>query len=518
MRGYRSASATGPAGQYDSWLPSHQRQQPAPWRRDHPDFGVFSIKPVAAVQGTTIVGPNIHHGAAVPGSMVDQQARSEQQAQRHRRTYYNVFNMAALDQARPALEEQEGQQQQQRKDPFDMTRLLHTPVMQHFDQELARIERAYGDAFFGTGDTAELSGASKRVTGDMIVQNIQKQLDSFGLVREEHQRQFHDMFIESCLPKIYYREWSNNYERIMRRFGLTKLQQESLIVCPRRYGKTYSVGMFCAAYLMNVPNCEIALFSTGKRTAGKLMALILSFLDMIPGFRDKIETKNQELLVLDFGVGDKRKLNCYPGSVGVPLLSSSLFSLFFFFLFVGWLVGWLAWLVWHGVASWRSIDEQVHGPCPPTFSLPPSLLAPPFILSAFLCKQMSHIDPNNYTDNDYRLYHVAVYPTKGRWPYGKHGGYDTYSEAVVLAPSEEVARLIHPGGMPLGSRIQRKNGADWPLLADKDLIHVAEIGVPNNNTLVAMKLEFSTQEPLARLFKESKLPQASIVVASYHAG
>jgi len=296
------------------------------------------VKPIVAPKDHTqraILAPvpALRH-ANIP--MIDLQGGSSN-SRRRGHVQYDVFNMQAM---RAVLEEHVQQARGRRRrseeeveealqvhNPFDMNRLLHIPVMRHFDDQLARYEESYGNAFFERGDPAEETmQSSKRVTGDQIVQRIQKQLDSFGLVREEHQRKFHDMFIESCLPKIYEREWSSNYERITRRFGLDKLKQESLIVCPRRYGKTYSVGMFCAAYLMNVPNCEIALFSTGKRTAGKLMALILSFMDMIPSFREKIETKNQELLVLDFGIGDKRKLNCYPGSVAVPFFLS-LFSL-----------------------------------------------------------------------------------------------------------------------------------------------------------------------------------------------
>ncbi len=33
-------------------------------------------------------------------------------------------------------------------------------------------------------------------------------------------------------------------------FGLTKLQQEALVVMPRRSGKTWSMAMYCAAMLV----------------------------------------------------------------------------------------------------------------------------------------------------------------------------------------------------------------------------------------------------------------------------
>ena len=69
-----------------------------------------------------------------------------------------------------------------------------------------------------------------------------------------------------------------------------------------------------------VPKSEEAIFSTGKRTAGKLMALTISFLLAIPGFRDRCEVHNVENLIIDMGPTDKRKISCYPGSVAVRFL------------------------------------------------------------------------------------------------------------------------------------------------------------------------------------------------------
>ena len=62
-------------------------------------------------------------------------------------------------------------------------------------------------------------------------------------------------------------------------FGLKKLQQEVLIVMPRRRGKTYSVAMAAAAVILCVPGCSVAVFSTGERIAHALMKVVLSFID-----------------------------------------------------------------------------------------------------------------------------------------------------------------------------------------------------------------------------------------------
>jgi hypothetical protein len=211
----------------------------------------------------------------------------------------------------------------------DFSKMLREPMRNSLARQQRKHAATYAASCYGRGvlDPYESAPEQREETGDRIVAAIHAQLDGFGLTRHDHQREFHEMFIKATLPKIYEKTWAQNYDAILRKFSMTRNLSECLIVCPRRFGKTYSVAMFCAAYLMHVPNCEIALFSTGQRTAGKLMALILSFCDMIDGFRDRVQRKTQELLELNFGRGDTRRLNCYPGTVAVrPLRTAPAFS------------------------------------------------------------------------------------------------------------------------------------------------------------------------------------------------
>lgn len=39
--------------------------------------------------------------------------------------------------------------------------------------------------------------------------------------------------------------------------------QEVLVVMPRRRGKTYATAMMAAALILTVPECSVAVFSTG---------------------------------------------------------------------------------------------------------------------------------------------------------------------------------------------------------------------------------------------------------------
>ena len=92
----------------------------------------------------------------------------------------------------------------------------------------------------------------------------------------------------------------------------------------RRNGKTYVVSGTAAVLFLVVPNISIAVFSTGKRTAGMLMDVAITMIDAM--FKNgsivsrsdyKIITQNKEQLVYEGPDGTKRSLGCYPGSVKV---------------------------------------------------------------------------------------------------------------------------------------------------------------------------------------------------------
>lgn len=104
---------------------------------------------------------------------------------------------------------------------------------------------------------------------------------------------FHDHFLQAILPLIYGAEWSVVSERVLRDFGIQRLRPEVLVQTPRRFGKTTSIAMFCAAVLLNIPDIRICIFSTGKRASGSLMAEIVSMLTKA-GHKDRIVKRNQE--------------------------------------------------------------------------------------------------------------------------------------------------------------------------------------------------------------------------------
>ena len=198
---------------------------------------------------------------------------------------------------------------------YNYKSLVYEPARQVLREQMRDVHRSY---MRSAVDWMMDDTMGRRVLsqGDEIVAGINRTLDMFKMKRAAHQIEFHDQFTRSCLPKIY-PDWDTNYDAILKRYNLSQIHMESLIVCPRRFGKTIAVSMYVAAYIMNVPNSEVSIFSTGRRTAGKLMQSVIKFLQELPGFEDRIKTKNFETLVLDFGNGDTRTMSSYPGTVAV---------------------------------------------------------------------------------------------------------------------------------------------------------------------------------------------------------
>jgi len=121
--------------------------------------------------------------------------------------------------------------------------------------------------------------SGKRTSADGIADFLLETLDNLGVVRTPGQKLFHREFFCACLPHIYgSEEFERDRERILRRFGFERIRYEVLVVCPRRWGKTYGVSMFMAALLWCVPDMWISIFSTGQRASTSMLELIYKWI------------------------------------------------------------------------------------------------------------------------------------------------------------------------------------------------------------------------------------------------
>ena len=146
---------------------------------------------------------------------------------------------------------------------------------------------------------------------------IRRALDSFKpFERTKMQKRFHHAFLQATAMHLFRDDVDVDLARVMHQNNWDSLKQQCLCMTPRRFGKTMSVGMFCAAYLYSVENCEIAIFSTGRRASQKLLELINSLICKLPKGRERIVKYNQEVLNMsnyDESFGQS-KLSSYPSN------------------------------------------------------------------------------------------------------------------------------------------------------------------------------------------------------------
>lgn len=162
-----------------------------------------------------------------------------------------------------------------------------------------------------------------KIGGDRRLQDLYDQLNWFDgkYQRSTQQMDFHKAFVASCLRNIYRDEFSANYLRILQENELREARQEVFICCPRRFGKTFAVGLFVASYLLTQPEQRICIFSPSRRQSKMMLDLIAKFVKDTERGPDMIIKMNQEELWLrgDQGANDIRILNSYPSRVSVSV-------------------------------------------------------------------------------------------------------------------------------------------------------------------------------------------------------
>jgi hypothetical protein len=166
------------------------------------------------------------------------------------------------------------------------------------------------------------SNLRKDTSGDIRMRELQNSLaflDTVGYERSGLQRQFHEAFIAACIRLIYQNDFDDAIIRIMEQNEWTELKQEVMVVTPRRFGKTYSIALFVAAWLYSQPTTEISIFSTGRRASSKLMTTIKRIMSHLEHFDSMVIKESQEELWLrgPGGRDDLRILNCYPSNVKI---------------------------------------------------------------------------------------------------------------------------------------------------------------------------------------------------------
>lgn len=190
-----------------------------------------------------------------------------------------------------------------------------------------------GKRTWGSGLTMTTLSPDQRLH-DLI--DALNRLDSMGYERSATQKLFHKAFIVAVLKQIYGRDIHRHVGALMKRFDVNEIRPDVIVCAIRRVGKTFAVALFAAAYVLTQPGVILNIYSTCKRTARKLQALIWKIVTKLAGTPHVIQNYNQEELVVRCH-GTTSTINSLPSSVEVrsflfhrplpPTLSPLLFAL-----------------------------------------------------------------------------------------------------------------------------------------------------------------------------------------------
>lgn len=163
------------------------------------------------------------------------------------------------------------------------------------------------------------------VDGDQLLQNLYGKLDHIDRLqypRSHHQVKFHDCFTRACLRIIYGDDYDRMEKYLLQEFDVDEFRNEVMIVTPRRFGKTFSVAQFCAAFATSILNKEVAIFSTGRRASKKILDLVIRFIRPIMRPTQKIVLRNvEEVHLFDSATQSLNKVCSYPSKVQVRFCS-----------------------------------------------------------------------------------------------------------------------------------------------------------------------------------------------------
>ena len=171
----------------------------------------------------------------------------------------------------------------------------------------------------------------QRTSGDEIMAAMNQTFNegTFGFKPTDQQKIFFQEMLKACVPIIYKDDLSIHLDRILSQNNWTEIKQELLCVTPRRFGKTWAVGMFIAALLINVPEIEIVVFSMAMRASRKMLALVDKFISRHEKGASMIcRPHNQERLTLKGdSPNDERMCLSLPGR-------SDVFYIYFFYFYL----------------------------------------------------------------------------------------------------------------------------------------------------------------------------------------
>ena len=157
----------------------------------------------------------------------------------------------------------------------------------------------------------------KASQGDKLMLKLRFLLDYIpktykGWERSKMQKTFHRNFMQATCLHLYRNDADIDMNKIMRMNKFDNLKQQVLCLTPRRFGKSTSVAMFVAAYVLTTPYSEQCIFSTGRRASQKLLELIRDMIKSGKHAHQFLKCNGETMLIQGDTPLDIRKVHSYP--------------------------------------------------------------------------------------------------------------------------------------------------------------------------------------------------------------
>jgi hypothetical protein len=113
-------------------------------------------------------------------------------------------------------------------------------------------------------------------SGDDMVESLLEHLAMFDtavvngkkMTRSKEQREMHLLWVMACLPQIYGKEeYAAKLPLLRKRFNMVEFHTYVAIFATRRFGKTFAMAMFVAAFMWSQRSSVVNVFSLSQRTS-----------------------------------------------------------------------------------------------------------------------------------------------------------------------------------------------------------------------------------------------------------
>jgi len=145
-------------------------------------------------------------------------------------------------------------------------------------------------------------------------------LDDMQFTRSKQQLEFHAAYAGGIAPQIFGDDLPRYLEPLLDALGLDFLSKDVAVSCPRRFGKTTSVALFCAALAFTQGDMDIVIYSIAMRTSRMLTARIYTMLLLLSSGADIFGTNNQEILEVRAIGGTFSTIYSYPAPLKISTI------------------------------------------------------------------------------------------------------------------------------------------------------------------------------------------------------